>query len=308
MVIRGAATVVAFGSIWLSNAQAAEIHADAGTSAFSSLKIGVGAETIGMGEAGVALVDDAYATYWNVAGLAYARQTEIALMNNEWLLDIRQNYIAVAQPIGDSATAAGFVSYFDYGEMQGYNSDGGETGVFRPFDLSAGLGFGLKVGGSVAVGAQAKILRQEIDDSNASGFGVDLGARYDVPDSPLSFGASVQHLGSSLKFESESYSLPMTVRVGAGYRVLEDRASVALDAVIPSDNDPVIGTGFSYAVFNELILRGGYRLQLGGSDLGAVSGLTAGFGLNFEGFHVDYAYVPYGYLGPTNRVSVSASF
>ncbi|MYB63786.1 hypothetical protein F4X73_03765 [Candidatus Poribacteria bacterium] len=59
---------------------------------------------------------------------------------------------------------------------------------------------------------------------------------------------------------------------------------------------------------NILQLRSGYIYKLGGNDLGAMSGLRAGFGLTLRRFQIDYALVPYGTLGLTNRFSLIASF
>ena len=57
-----------------------------------------------------------------------------------------------------------------------------------------------------------------------------------------------------------------------------------------------------------LQLRTGYLYKFGGNDLGAMSGLRAGFGLTLRRFQIDYALVPYGALGLTNRFSLIASF
>ena len=61
-----------------------DIHENAGTRAMTFLKIGVGAEAIGMGESHVAVTDDLYASYWNPAGLAKLQRPQLALMHNEW--------------------------------------------------------------------------------------------------------------------------------------------------------------------------------------------------------------------------------
>ena len=302
------ALIILVGASLSVAGRAAEINDNVGTRAFPSLKIGVGAATVGMGEAGVALSDDAYATYWNVAGLARVRRTQIALMNNAWLLDLRQNYVAVAQPLGESSGLGAFLSYLDYGEIVGRDDTGAETGLFRPYDLAGGIGLGFSVNETIALGLQAKYLRQQIDDATADGFALDLGVRYDQKDSGFSVGASLQHLGTSMQFDTESFALPTTVRAGIGYRILDDRAEVALDSIFPFDNDPRFGAGISYEFAGALTVRGGYRFQLGGNELGTVSGLTAGFGLRLESFFVDYAFVSYGDLGPTNRVSLAAAF
>ena len=49
------------------------------------LLISPGARAGGMGEAQVAVANDAYASFWNPAGLAFLQGSEMALMHVNWL-------------------------------------------------------------------------------------------------------------------------------------------------------------------------------------------------------------------------------
>ena len=49
------------------------------------LLIAPGARAGGMGEAQVAVANDAYASYWNPAGLGFLDGSELALMHVNWL-------------------------------------------------------------------------------------------------------------------------------------------------------------------------------------------------------------------------------
>ena len=89
--IQALSVAVVLGLLGLATTCPADPNEDVGTAAFPTLKLGVGAATVGRGGAGIALSEDAYATYWNPAGLAHTRATHLALMNNEWILDLRQN-------------------------------------------------------------------------------------------------------------------------------------------------------------------------------------------------------------------------
>lgn len=296
-------------AVWgVQSAFGAEVHARAGTRAFTSLKIGVGAAAAAMGESGSALADDAYATYWNVAGLTRVRRSQVAFMNNAWVLDIRQNALAYAQPAGETASFSAFLTFLDYGELIGRDDTGAETHRFRPYDLTAGIGIAYRLGEGVSVGIVAKYLRQQIDEANAEGFAADFGIAYDVPETNLVLGAALQHLGTPMKLDKEGYALPTTFRFGVGYRLLNDNALVAVDGVFPADNDPRFSVGLSFQPFGGLTLRGGYRAELGGNELGATSGLAGGFGIRFSGLTLDYAFMPYGDLGPTNRLSLLVEF
>ena len=52
------------------------------------LLISPGARAGGMGEAQVAVANDAYASYWNPAGLAFLEGSELALMHVNWLRNL----------------------------------------------------------------------------------------------------------------------------------------------------------------------------------------------------------------------------
>jgi hypothetical protein len=74
------------------------------------------------------------------------------------------------------------------------------------------------------------------------------------------------------------------------------------------------GIEYSYDIADNIVkARVGYRLNGNKliSDLGPLAGLTAGLGYSrvFDGVDVgiDYAFIPYGELGMTNRVSMTIS-
>src|SRR5438067_1224172 len=74
-----------------------------GTSSAQFLKLGAGARAAGMGDAFVAVADDVTAAYWNPAGLAQIRQTEVEAMQNTSLVDTQYQYLGAAVPLRDSA-------------------------------------------------------------------------------------------------------------------------------------------------------------------------------------------------------------
>lgn len=285
-----------------------DIHENAGTRAMTFLKIGVGAKAIGMGESQVAITDDLYASYWNPAGLASLQKPQLALMHNEWFADINHEFVGVALPLGSIGTVGASASYLSYGELQGRDRDGNETAIFRPYALAMIFSYARGFGNSFALGANAKFLREQIVDETGTGIAFDLGALYTFPDMPLSFGVNAQHLGPRVTFIEEPFGLPVTTRLGAAYRLWNETLVLTTDVIRPTDNDIAIGIGAGYTIGNILQLRTGYKYQIGGNDLGAMSGLTGGFGLTLLRFQVDYALVQFGVLGLTHRFSLVANF
>ena len=285
-----------------------DIHENAGTRAMPFLKIGVGAEAIGMGESQVAATDDLYASYWNPAGLARLQKPQLALMHNEWFAGINHEFVGVALPVGNIGTVGLSSSFLSFGDLQGRDSEGNETTIFRPYDLAVILSYARNFSSAIAFGANAKFLREQIADETGTGVAFDFGALYTFSQMPLSLGFNAQHLGPRVTFIEEAFGLPVTFRLGAAYKLLEDALVLTSDIIRPSDNDIAIAVGAGYTIANILQLRTGYNYQIGGNDLGAISGLTRGFGLTLRRFQVDYALVPFGVLGLTHRFSLVANF
>ena len=292
----------------LATADNTDIHENAGTRAMTFLKIGVGAEAIGMGESHVAATDDLYASYWNPAGLARLQKPQLALMHNEWFAGINHEFVGVALPFGNIGTLGASASFLSFGELQGRDREGNETTIFRPYDLAVIFSYARNFGSSIAFGANAKFLREQIADETGTGIAFDLGGLYTFADIPLSLGFNAQHLGPRVMFIEEAFGLPVTFRLGAAYKPWNEVLVLTTDIIRPADNDIAVGVGAGYTIGNILQLRSGYKYQIGGNDLGAISGLTGGFGLTLLRFQVDYALVPFGVLGLTHRFSLVANF
>jgi hypothetical protein len=286
---------------------AKKINENAGTKSGQILKMGIGANAVGMGESNVASADDVYATYWNPAGLSKVDKIQIGLMHNEWFEDIRYEYIGYVQPVLGIGTIAGSVSYISMGELDKTDDTGTDQGKFRPYDLLVTLSYGGKLNKSLSVGFNAKLLQEKIDEQKAQAFAVDIGGIYSANDKFL-IGVNLQHLGSKMKFINESYGLPLNVNAGIAYKLLDNALTLAVDGNVPSDNDANVGFGADYRIMGIFDLRFGYRYTLGGNDLGTASGLRAGVGFGIGNYKLDYAYVPYGELGQSHRISLIASF
>ncbi len=285
-----------------------DIHENAGTRAMTFLKIGVGAKAIGMGESQVAATDDLYASFWNPAGLTKLQRPQLALMHNEWFAEINQEFVGMAFPIGKSNTVGISANFLSFGDIQGRDQDGNLTEIFRPYDIAMTLSYARGIGESLALGINAKYMREQISDENGTGVAFDFGGMYAPSNLPISFGINAQNVGPRVKYVEDAFQLPFVLRLGTAYRFFNDNAILTMDFIRPTDNDNAIGLGIGYTIANILQIRTGYKYQLGGNDLGAISGLTGGFGLSILRFQIDYALVSFGDLGLTHRLSLIAHF
>jgi len=128
-------------------------------------------------------------------------------------------------------------------------------------------------------------------------------------------GLVIQNIGSRMKFVSEENSLPMTIRGGIGYKIL-DSWIIEADAILPNDNTIIFGAGTQFVLKVDkewsITPRVGYNTRTV-SDLTDLKGLTCGFGFNWQSVSwkdmaIDYALVPYGKLGLTHRISLGMKF
>ncbi|MFQ6102787.1 MAG: PorV/PorQ family protein [Candidatus Glassbacteria bacterium] len=275
-------------------------------SGLAFLRIGVGARASGMGEAFVAVSDDASATYWNPAGCALIEKTEVMFMNNSFIQDISQEFVAVVTSFGDFKVGGAF-NLVNLGTLEKRDETGELRGEFKPFDLAASFSLAYPVMDWVDVGTSVKGVMEDIDTETAYGALFDVGFILRLPVDGLSVGGVVQNIGPAIKFIDVAFDAPRTWRGGVSYvRTIvgfSSQVGLALDLVSPMDDDFQVNVG-GEVEYNEIVAgRLGFR---GGAD---TQGITTGIGVRYRGFIIDYAYVPFSEnLGNTHRIGISYRF
>lgn len=276
--------------------------------AMSFLRLGIGAEAMGMGEAVTALTGDLFSSYWNPAGLSFVQRGQIGLMHCEWLEGINHEFAGYAHPLGDLGAFSLTVSYVSYGELERRDKEGRRIGTFRPYDLAVGLSVGLRLTESLSCGLSGKWATEVIDESRGRALSADFGLIYSPPGTHISIGLLLQNFGTKARFAESEFDLPRVFKAGVAYRSVGGNIALAADLGKPSDDSASVGIGIGLRTLRVLTLRAGYRYKLGGNDLGAISGLRIGLGISLEGYQLDYAFASYGELGPTHKLSVLARF
>ncbi|MGQ9665601.1 MAG: PorV/PorQ family protein [bacterium] len=264
------------------------------------LKIPVDARVAGMGEAGVAYIDNASALYYNPAGLAYIPKLNFLFMHNAYLLQMNHEYVAAAFNLKNTATLGLALNYWGSGSIQGITIRGdtipGYNFSAKDWTMNLGCGKEFK---ELSFGVGFKYLSEKHESLSTSSFGLDIGAIYKTPLSGLNIGLSFSNFGTSVKLDQESFPLPLIVRVG--WRYNKKDFNIAQDFIISNSDKFGIGAGMEYLFAQLLALRMGYR---SGSDYDGLSGVRAGFGLLLKGFSIDYGVAPYGKLGISHRFSI----
>jgi hypothetical protein len=271
-----------------------------GTTGATFLKIGQGARPVAMGGAFSAVADDVNAVWWNPAGLANLSQKEFTATQSQWFADITHQSLGYAQNWGEKSALGGSLIYLGTTD-RGRSEWGEDLGSFDIKDLAFSLLFARKMSERISLGIGLKYISQELYEEKASGYAFDLGGLYQVSEN-LTYGLSLQNIGEEIKFIEEGDPLPLSLKLGAAYKLPEKDLTLALDLNLPSYEEIRINVGLEYWYKELLALRGGWK---SGYDLGEMS---LGLGFKFRSFLLDYAYVPYGDLGDTQRFSLTLRF
>src|SRR3989339_1843508 len=285
----------------------AALDSKTGTVSASFLKIGIGARAAGMGEAFGAVADDVTAMYWNPAGVAQLEETQATFMHSFWLESMNYEYLGLAYPLGGSAIGIS-LGYLGITDIEGRDVNDAKTSNFNANDMAIGVTYGKQLSETFMLGGSIKSISETIDTEKASTVGIDVGTLYKASED-INLAASVQNIGSGLKFISEAGDLPMNVKVGGAYKSIDKSLTIAMDVNKPVDNKAKGNLGMEYWLRESVAVRGGYKYQVGGNDArGGLTGLTAGAGLKVSQMNIDYAFMPFGDLGSAHRVSLLVKF
>lgn len=303
----------------LSLAWAARAWAGApGSAGAEFLKFPQGARAAAMGESHVAVADDAYAAYWNPAGLASLAYPSAAFTFNRALEGVDQQYFSFAYPLEAGSTLDVNLTRLGMSSFQGYDAQGGKTRQVGASDYALGLAYGrtvlrdLRGRSRIDAGVNLKGIRSQLDKAEASTYAADLGVmgflwRPSGPspagsDAGVRLGLALRNLGPGLRFDSERAPLPLAWATGVAWKTYPrgDALTVSLDVAGASDTDPYLGTGLEYTAFRLVALRLGFKTD---QDVGV--GFRGGVGFRLKSIDVDYAFAGFGTLGQMHRVGLS---
>jgi long-subunit fatty acid transport protein len=312
-----------------------------GSTASPFLNIGIGPRASAMGGAFIATANDITSLYWNPAGASRIENNQAMFTHLAWFADINYNWAASMLNIGDMGVVGLSVGYLDYGDLEvtTLNEPDGTGEFFTPHDMYFSLTYAYNLTDRFSVGANLKYINQQIWNTSANGFAVDLGVLFLSDIYGLRIGAAITNFGSDMqldgkdlfvqydingqiygnndqilaKLNTDAFPLPLTFKVGIAMDVVDienHKVTIGADAYHPNDNSESLNVGLEYTLFDVISLRGGYKsLFLDNSE----EGLTFGIGLKYDltptlGLVFDYAYQEFGILDYTQQFSFGIKF
>jgi hypothetical protein len=333
----GATLVVVSGLF----ASAAFGQAKLAQTGFNFLSVGTDARATAMGEAFTTVEGSSTSLFYNPAGLAGINSfVDLSMSQMNWIADIKYLSGTVAfSPLQGRYGVIGVsfmsIAYGDFHFTQVAANDQGYRDIEgwpSPGAYVIGVGYGRALSSQFSVGGQVKYAYQSLGQSvvpvyktvvDASGIArqdttndlrdysvgtlaFDFGTLYKTGLKSLAFGVAINNFAPEIKYERESFQLPLSFRIGISMNVLdivpgigEDHSFYAsIDAVHPRSYGEYLNIGGEYVFSKTIAVRVGYITQHPDYDL------TVGIGLQKAGIAVDYSYMPHKIFNNIQRLSV----
>ncbi|MEF8865280.1 MAG: type IX secretion system outer membrane channel protein PorV [Salinibacter sp.] len=211
-------------------------HGQVAQSSALFLRIEPDSRAAGMGNAGVAIADNANAMFWNPSGLAFQQETQVGLTHANWLPEFNANlfyeYLVGSYHVDGVGTFGGNVQYLNLGETEIRDPSGNRLGVTNSYQLAVSTSYGVKVSERLGVGTSLRYIyskltsgiREGTGEGNAATLATDISALYrSAPftlggaDATFSAGLNIANLGGTLEFNENSPDkdpIPANFRVG----------------------------------------------------------------------------------------------
>lgn len=304
----------------------------AGTSIFSFLKIGVSARAVGMGEAVVALKQDAGSLYYNPAAIAQFDKRQFTATRIQWPADINYDFFALSSRISGQqylGLTAGILHMEPMMETTEFRPHG--TGNYFTFqDRFVGLTYGVRMTDRFSFGLTLKHVQEDLAGHSMNSTMIDMGTFYWTGFRSLRFSASLSHFGpqakpegtyekriidnntgeeTTIESEFELFSPPTVFRVGMAMELFSGAGqslTTSYQLNHPVDNAENIVAGVEYLLFNTLALRTGYKWNNEEEDVSFGAGVYLPLGS--LSLRADYAYTHFKNLTDPHRFSISLSF
>ena len=277
---------------------------NAGTTGYSFLKIGIGAAELSLSEATSARFNSPFSLTYNPALLSESSISSIGLMHNEWIKDLRTEFL-----IGNSEVFG--IPFFiainstRISQIEIRTRPGEPEGFFDAHYFFGGIGTALNLWNELSAGIQFKYLYENIYVDESNGYAFDFGLFKRNLIENVNAGISLRNFGKVNKLSSESTQLPSEIRFGISY---SGDLSLSMFRFYPSFD---IQKFWGYdkiglllgieSIYDNLI-----SIRLGFNSARDLNNFSFGLGLKYKLISFDYALIPFKEnFGNANVLSIS---
>ena len=244
-----------------------------------------GAKQISLSNSDVALSNDVFSLFNNPAGLSQMNWREVGV------------YYSPA-PFGLSELANGFVAYHEPTSIGSFGIGGMSYGydLYRESKIILGYSYNYlnKFFAGVAINYQTVSIHNY---GNDGAFFLNFGGLAYISNN-LRLGFSVQNINRAT-FGKDDDQIPMIINTGFSYDIIDD---LTINFAVEKDLNykPSIQFGLNYDIIEYLSIRTGFANE--------PSKYSAGIGINYSIFSLDYAMFTHNDLGLTHQAGVIISF
>lgn len=295
-----------------------------GITAADFLKIGVGGRANAMGESYAAVDNDAYALFYNPAGITQFDGTELALAHSTWFVGLQHDFIGgvyhldAQNSVGLSIISLQSDDMPVTTEFQPY----GTGAYFKYGDMAFAATYARKMTEEFSFGVSVKYIDETLAQLSMRGVLIDLGTYYWTGLGTTRFAVSVSNFGGQLTpsgsvnlvdgttvSDFQSFSPPTIFRIGFAFEPYQDetnRITTSAQLNHPADNSENISLGAEYSYLSSFFLRGGYKINVDEESYSLGAGVKVD--AKFAMIYLDYAFTPYQRLGDVHRFSLNLRF
>ncbi|MDX2129850.1 MAG: type IX secretion system outer membrane channel protein PorV [Chloroherpetonaceae bacterium] len=214
------------------------------TTAVPFLLISPDSRANGMGEANVAIADNASAMFWNPAGLGFQRGIDGNITHSNWLpafnADLFYDYFSAKAHFEDIGTFGLAVTYLNLGTSEFTDERGNSRGSFKSYEFAITASYGVELDPSLAVGLGIRFINsvltpqnvnvgEEVGTGQGRQLAFDLGVLWKPEfglylDNQFRFGLALANIGDKMTYidQRQADPLPTTLRLGIAMTLVQD--------------------------------------------------------------------------------------
>jgi len=300
------------GVLFLTCGLALPANAQLGESTALFLRIEPDSRSAGMGNAGVAVADNANAMFWNPAGLAFQQNTQVGITHANWLPEfdagLFYEYLVGTYHIDGVGTFGGNVTYLNLGEIEIRGPDGQSRGTYNSYELAVGVSYGYQVSNRLGLGTSLRTIYSKLSPSTGNvGSGTAATVAGDASvlyrTAPFSLGGSeatfstgmnLANMGGRMKYDKVKQPLPMNMRLGYAFTIDFDEYNsltfandfnkelVNVEEQVSGSDTSYVGDPFYEALFSSWGSARGEQNPSGDvTELSVIEQFTFGAGLEY---------------------------
>jgi hypothetical protein len=259
---------------------------------------------------------------------------------------VNYGMVNYGRSFSDTWTGGVALRYMSYGQMTRRDQAGNELGTFSSGEFVASVGGGKQLNERISVGANLNLLFSQLEQYNSFGTSIDLGATYESKEDNLLVTVLVRNAGYQFDTYTKGNrgNLPTQFQLAVSHKLkyapfrfsllahhlnrwdisyFDPKQKPTVDP-LTGDTIPVPRAGFGKKLAHhftyqvEVLISKNLHARLAFdyhrrqemrlANRPGLSGFSAGFGMNFKRFSIDYGFMAHSVAGFTNSFSLTTNF